>query len=102
MSEQTLLIILVGMLALSWLAVAVVVTFVGLRLLRVLDELSLLANRLRIAGDAAAADMQELRARVREEGTKLRGIVDLLLGFVSRTLRAPKRRSRKAAPVDDE
>jgi hypothetical protein len=102
MSEQTLLVILVGMLALSWLAVAAVVTVVGLRLLRVLDELSLLAKRLRVAGDAAAADMQELRARVREEGAKLRGIVDLLLGFASRKLRVPKRRNRKAAPADDE
>lgn len=91
MSEQTLLVLLLAILTISWVSIAVVVVFIGMRVLRVLTEVEMLAARLRVAGEAAAADVAELRERLRAEGSKVRGIVDFVLGFAMRKVSSRRR-----------
>ncbi len=100
MAQETLLIVLIAILAMSWLAVAVVVVLIGLRVLRLIDELQQIAKRLRLAGEAAAADVAQLRERLKDEGAKVRGIVDYALGFFMKKLPA-KRRKRVAIVKED-
>ncbi len=100
MAEQTILIILVAMLVASWLAVAVVIVLIGIRVAQLLEEIRHIATKLRSAGEAVASDVDQLRGRIKEEGIKVKGIADYALGFALRQL--PLRRRKKIKEDVDE
>jgi hypothetical protein len=94
MSEQTLLVIFIGMLAVAWFAMGVVVVVLGVRLLKILEEIHVLVSRVRKTGEAAIDDVDELRDKLRAEGNKVRALFDLLVNFASKRFktRAPRKK----------
>ena len=63
-----------------------------------------ISARIKKASEGLEKDLDGLRNAVKAEGNKVRGIADLVLGFVIRALtpKAAKRKKTKAAEVDLE
>jgi hypothetical protein len=91
MTEQTLLIIFIGLVALSLVAIAVSIGIVAWRAAVLLKELDLIAAEVRSMGEKAAADIDAVRAKL----TSGRFGLLSLLGLTRRTHRA-RRNAKKA------
>jgi len=99
MSEHTLLVVLVTVLAASWLVVAAVVGAIGWQVIKILQEVRTLTAHLRSVGKAAIEDVELLRARIRAEGSKLWHIVDFVVGMATRNITTPRSRKKPAKKV---
>ena len=103
MSEQTLTVVFIGMVAVSWALIAVVVAAVGWRALKVMKEVQAIAAQVRTATEGAARDVRQLRESLIEQSSRFKGLVEWLLSFASAKFTAAAvspRRSRKKPVVE--
>jgi hypothetical protein len=99
MTTDTLLMIFIGLVALSLLGIAGVAIAIGIQVHGLLVETRVILKKLHAAGDVVLEDFHDLRTVVRTEGLKARGVISLLLSMLSRKARA-SRKSAKANPSD--
>lgn len=81
------------------ISVLVISGFVGVLLyycIGIARDVRAVAAKVRKASDDLEQDFDVLRAQVKNEGAKLRGVVDLLLGFVTYRF-GTRSRKKKAA-----
>jgi hypothetical protein len=103
MSEHTLLVILVTALSISGIVAAVVIAAIGWQILKIVQEVRFLAGMLHSTGKAALEDLDELRAQLRAEGSRIRQVADFLLGMIIRKVTPePRRRKKQDVPPPDE
>lgn len=95
MTEQTALVIFVGMTAFAWVAIALVVVLIGIQIVKLLRETRELLAHVKSAGEAAIADVEELRSRLRAEGSKVWGIVDFAVRMATKKLVSKRARPKK-------
>lgn len=58
------------------------------------------AAKVRKASDELEQDFEVLRMQVKTEGVKLRGIIDLLIGFLTYRFKAKQSRKKKPEPTE--
>ena len=95
-----MLVVFIGLVALSLVGVAAVTAAVGIQMYKLLIEVRVLVKKVHAVGNIALSDYQQLRAKVHAESLKARGIVHLALSVVSRAiyaLRPPARAKREKA-----
>lgn len=84
-------------------SVLVLSGFVGVLLyycIGIARDVRAVAAKVRKASDELEQDFETLRAQVKNEGVKLRGIVDLIIGFVTYRFGAGPRRKKKTEPSE--
>ncbi len=84
-------------------SVLVLSGFVGVLLyycIGIARDVRAVAAKVRKASDELEQDFETLRAQVKTEGVKLRGIVDLLIGFVTYRFKAKQSRKKKPEPSE--
>ena len=87
------------------ISVVVISGFVGVLLyycIGIAKDVRAIAAKVRKASDGLEQDFDSLRAQVKTEGVKLRGIVDLLIGFVTYRFGAGPRKKKKSTEVESE
>jgi hypothetical protein len=70
--------------------------------LGILRDVRKVAARLEKASQDIEKDLDTLRSKVKAEGNKVRGIADLVLGFVTRTLTPKVVRRKKPKVIEVE
>ncbi len=84
------------------IAVLVLSGFVGVLLyycIAIAKDVRAVMAKVRKASDDLEQDFETLRAQVKTEGVKLRGIVDLLMGFVTYRFGTRSRKKKAADKV---
>ena len=87
------------------ISVVVISGFVGVLLyycIGIAKDVRAIAAKVRKASDGLEQDFDSLRAQVKTEGVKLRGIVDLLIGFVTYRFGAGPRKKKKSTETEVE
>lgn len=95
MTEQTALVIFVGMTAFAWVAIATIVVLIGIQILRLLRETRGLISQVKSAGEAAIADVEEFRSKLKAEGSKVWSVVDFVVGMATKKLVSKRTRVKK-------
>src|SRR5581483_622493 len=85
-------------------SIAVIVLGLGMAVamfyvVAILRDLREIVGKVRRASDHIEQDFEELRSQIKAEGARVRTIVDLVVGMVSRKM--PLRRKKKADPEDN-
>jgi len=101
MQTTTLLTIFIGMVAVAWFLMALVVAAIGWQIYKILTEVRRGVDRMREAGEAALMDVERLRGALKAEGSRIRHLFDFVLGIAVRKV-TPKRPRRKIVEVDFE
>jgi len=86
----------------SVVLITAVVLWGGYYLVGILRDVRAICARVRKASETVEQDFESLRAQVKTEGMKLRGIVDVLIGFLTYRFGAPRKRKKSAEQTVSE
>lgn len=86
-------------------AIAVVIISIGMAIalylvISILRDVQAVATKVRKASDELEQDFEVLRSSVKEEGVRVKTIVELVLAFIARQI--PRSRARKKATGGEE
>ncbi|HVV39293.1 MAG TPA: hypothetical protein VHD31_03120 [Candidatus Paceibacterota bacterium] len=88
--------------SLAVLCITIGILMVLYYLIPVARDLREIVGKIRKAGDEVEKDFEALRANLREEGTKGKTILNLVFGFLTRTLQPPTKPRTKKQPPSSE
>jgi len=102
MQVTTLLTIFIGMVAVAWFLIALVVVAIGWQVYKVLAEVRRGAQKMRQAGEAALSDIDNLRKALKAEGSRIRNLFEFFLGLAAKKVAPKRKRPRVAVDFEEE